>query len=258
MSAMISSRLSRLVIPALVFAITLSGCLANVGWRYDPNQAIPSPTHLPLTLAVEHFQDQRATANSSYFMLCLMPVIPYCTADYNRPEANNNGFITVLAYNFRPDADLAEATATELRRTAMFHDVYVTDGSADPKAELILRGSITETRWQGTVYNYLLGVYRYALYFLALPMGAVKNTLRLQLRLVRRSNGQVLWTYNINQTYTKTEALYYNFGQDFGYPEMLRAGIKPAIESLQQFIASQPASYWDAMTPAGTATHATN
>ena len=70
--------------------------------------------------------------------------------------------------------------------------------------------------------------------------GSVEGALNLKLELVDNSNGQVLWTQNISQSYEKTEGLYYNYAEDFGYPQMFHDGIKPAIASLQIFIASRP------------------
>ena len=56
-----------------------------------------------------------------------------------------SGFVSAGAYNFRPSSDLASAAVTELRQSAIFHDVYVTDRSLDPGAQLILHGTITDT-----------------------------------------------------------------------------------------------------------------
>ncbi len=40
---------------------------------------------------------------------------------------------------------------------------------------------------------------------------------------------------------------------DFGYPEMFRDGMRQAVASLEQYVASQPSSFWQAMMPAGPA-----
>ena len=245
---MLSIRRSRPLIPTLAFAMALSGCVSNAGWHYQPSEANPQPTHLPLTLAVQNFQDRRPDQNSTYFWLCILPLVPYCTADYDRPDTAN-GFVSAGAYNFRPSSDLASAAVTELRQSAIFHDVYVTDRSLDPGAQLILHGTITDTRWQGTHYGYLLGPYGPLLWVFGLPVGSVDDTLKLDLQLVRQSDGAALWSYTISGNYEKTESLYHNFGQDFGYPEMFRSGMKTAIASLEQFAASQPAAYWEAMMP---------
>lgn len=252
-----SSRLLRIVILALVFAATISGCIDLASWRYTPNSATPSSIHVPLTLAVEYFKDQRGDRKYNHMWLCAIPAILLCTAEYDRPDANN-GFLTVLTYNFRPSDDLANAVATELRQATIFREVDVTEKSLGPGAQLVLRGVIENTEWRGEGYAYLLGLSRGLPILLGLPAGSVYNTLKLHLELLKQSNQQVLWRYDIEEHYSKTEGMYYNLGRDFDYPEMLREGIKPAIESLRQFIASQPASYWDAMAPAGTATHAAN
>jgi hypothetical protein len=103
-----------LVIVAI--ALALSGCVSNAGWQYEPGPAQVSPTRAPVSVGILQYQDQRAAENSTHFWLCLIPLVPYCTADYHRLESAN-GFVTAGTYNFRPSEDLAKATAEELRQT---------------------------------------------------------------------------------------------------------------------------------------------
>jgi hypothetical protein len=239
---------------AVAFGLLLAGCSTKAGWEYQPSATRVAATPLPVTVAVEHFQDQRGTENSRYFWVCAIPLVPYCTADYKRPE-NANGFLTEAAYNFRPSDDLAQATSAELRQAGLFREVYVTDRVSDPNAQLAIRGNIISTDWNGTAYSYLVSGYAFVFYVLGLPMGSVQDTLSLKLELVDNSNGQVLWAHEITQSYEKTEGLYYNYAEDFGYPQMFRDGITPAIAELQNFIATQPPGSWSHMQTAPGATH---
>ena len=235
---------------ALLAAIvmTLAGCASNAGWNYQPNAPQLTATHVPLTVAVEHFKDQRGSENSTYMWLCIIPLVPYCTATYERPDTANR-FLTAGAYNFRPDADLANAAALELKQDDIFHDVFVTDRTLDPGAQLILRGTIINTNWDGTGYSYLLGPYGSLVWLLGGPIGKAENTLNVRLELVQQSNGTVLWTNEISQSYSMTEGIYYNYSMDFGYPQMFREGMRQAIASLEQYVASQPQTFWQAMMP---------
>src|SRR5437016_7531885 len=117
-------------VPSAILAIAIaacaSGCVSNAGWAYRPNEAQAAPVSLPLVVAVPHFQDQLAEENKTYFWLCVIPLVPYCTASYHRPEAAN-GFQTVNSYNFRPSEDLATATTDELRQSHIFREVYTTE-----------------------------------------------------------------------------------------------------------------------------------
>src|SRR5262249_28589984 len=88
--------------------LTLAGCSANAGWQYTPGPATPAGKNLPISLAVQRFEDQRPTSNERHFWVCMIPLVPYCTADYQRPDTAN-GFLTAASYNFRPDQDLAQA-----------------------------------------------------------------------------------------------------------------------------------------------------
>ncbi len=228
---------------ALSFVVLMSGCSTKAGWEYQPGATRIATTPVPAVVAVEHFQDQRGTENSRYIYLCIIPLVPYCTSSYKRPE-NANGFLTEAAYNFRPSDDLAEATAAELQQAGLFHEVYVTNRPADPNANLLLRGTIINTDWDGTTYSYLIGPYAGLFYLLGLPIGTVQDSLSLKLELVNNANGQVLWTHEITQSYEKTEGFYYNYAEDFGYPQMFHDGIVPAIGSLQSFVNSQPPGFW--------------
>ena len=233
----------------LAFASALSGCVSKAGWQYQPGPAQLASSRLPVSLAVAKFDDQRGSENSTYFFLCIFPLVPYCTAKYDRLE-NANGFLSAGAYNFRPADDLAEASAAELRQAGLFRDVFVTNRTVDPGTPLILRGKVLNTDWDGTRYSYLLGPYSGLLYLFGLPFGTADDTLKLRLDLVETSNGQVIWTDEISQNYSKTEGIYYDYGSDFGYPQMFRDGIKPAIVSLESFVASQPVSYWSSLPTA--------
>ena len=228
----------------LLSGISLAGCSTRAGWQYHPGLQHQQSANLPISLAVTRFDDQRPTDNNRYFWVCVIPLVPYCESHYARPE-NANGFLTEAAYNFRPESDLAEATAQELRRTGMFRDVFVTDRTVDPGTPLVLRGTITNTQWDGTRYPYLLGPYMAIPWVFGLPLGSTQNTLSLKLELAEVSSGRVLWTDQINQTYGRTEGLYYNYATDFGYPVMFGEGIKGAAASLQNFLARQPAHFWE-------------
>ncbi len=241
---------------AVAFGLLLTGCSTKAGWQYQPSATRVAATPVPATVAVEHFEDQRGTENSRYFWVCAIPLVPYCTADYKRPE-NANGFLTEAAYNFRPSDDLAQATAAELRQAGLFREVYLTDRPSDPNAQLLIRGNIISTDWDGKAYSYLVSGYSFVFYLLGLPMGSVQDTLSLKLELVDNSNGQVLWTHEITQSYEKTEGLYYNYAEDFGYPQMFHDGIAPAIASLQNFIATQPPGTWNHGQSAPGVTHQT-
>jgi hypothetical protein len=238
----------------VALGLLLAGCSTRAGWQYQPSATKVAATPLPVTVAVEHFTDQRGTENSRYFWVCVIPLVPYCTADYKRPE-NANGFLTEAAYNFRPSDDLATATAAELSQAGMFREVYVTDRTYDPNARLSIRGNIISTDWDGSMYSYLVGPYTGLFYVLGLPIGTVQDTLSLNLELVDNPTGKVLWTHAISQNYEKTEGLYYNYAEDFGYPQMFHDGIAPAIASLQNFIVTQPPSTWNSVPGALGATH---
>jgi hypothetical protein len=226
-----------------VVLLLTSGCATKAGWQYVPNPGRPAGVQVPLVVAVERFQDERGSSNSRYFWLCIIPLVPYCSSSYSQPE-NANGFLTEAAYNFRPSDDLAEATTIELRQTGMFKEVFVTNRISDPTAQLTVRGTIESTQWDGSEYSYLLGPYGSLLWIFGLPIGSAENNLRIKLELVERATGQQLWSTDINQDYSTTEGIYYNYATDFAYPQMYRTGMEAAVASLEAYVAQQPAAFW--------------
>ncbi len=235
----------------MLLGLVAAGCSTKAGWQYVPNPAQPAKVQIPLVVAVEHFQDQRGSVNSRYFWLCVIPLVPYCSATYEQPE-NANGFLTAAAYNFRPTDDLAEATSIELRQTGMFKDVFLTNRSADPSSQLTVRGTIASTNWDGTAYAYLLGPYGPLFWVFGLPLGSAQNTLRLKLELLETASGRQLWSTDISQDYSITEGLYYNYATDFDYPQMYRVGMQSAVASLETYVAQQPPIFWQNLaSPAG-------
>src|SRR5438105_2350374 len=149
--------------------LALSGCVSNAGWIYRANPAERAPVSLPLTLAINEFQDVRAEENKTYFFWCMIPAVPYCTAHYHRPDTANQ-FNTVGTYSFRPSEDLARASADEIRQTGLFREVYVSQRASPPEAQLILRGTIENTDWNGIHYTYGLGGDGQALWLLGAPL----------------------------------------------------------------------------------------
>ncbi len=223
-----------------------AGCANNAGWQYTPGVETQASKQLPISLAVERFEDKRESGNESYFWVCLIPVVPYCTAYYHRPDTANR-FLTAASYNFRPSEDLAQAAASEIRGAGIFRDVFVTEHKADPGAPLLLRGTIFNTDWDGTEYSYLLGPYGSLFWLFALPFGSAHNTLTVRLELAEPSTGRILWTTDINKSYDQTEGFYYNYGTDFAYPHLYQEGMQAAVASLESFVLSQPPNFWDSV-----------
>jgi hypothetical protein len=225
----------------------LTGCAAQERWTYEPNRAQAAPISTHLVLAVSPFADAREQDNPSHFFLCLLPAVPYCTATYHRPD-DAFDFHTAGSYDFHPSHDLARAAAQEIRQSRLFRDVQVSDFSLPPDAQLILRGTILNTDWNGTRFTYGLAGDGQALWLLGLPVGTASNTLRVKLELVEEATNRVLWTYTIEGSSKTTEGLYY--GRDFDYPRIFRDGMKDAVISLAQFVAGKPSEFWEHMRAA--------
>jgi hypothetical protein len=54
---------------------------------------------------------------------------------------------------------------------------------------------------------------------------------------------------DLDRDYRRTEGLYYNYGEDFGYRAMFRDGMQDAIASLEEYVRGQPPAFWAALQP---------
>lgn len=229
--------------------LALSGCASHQrSWLYEPNSAERSAVSLPLVLAVNNFKDERQTSNWTYLIACAVPAVPYCDTTFHRPE-RMRAFLSASGYSFNPSTDLAASAAEEIRRAQVFRAVYVSDEPAPKEAQLILRGEIFSTDWDSTVYTYGLSNEGELLWVFGAPIGTFTNTLEVNLILLQASNQRILWQYQVKERAKATEGYYHNYGGDFVYPKLFREGMKGAVGSLEEYVASQPRDFWLGMLP---------
>lgn len=193
-----------------------------------------------VNVGVIPLDDKRLNVNNfgGYF-LYLIPLMPFGSAQYTRPDSARM-FNTISEFDFNPSEDLAKAIVTSLRRSNLFENVYFTYGG-ESEPDLLMKGNIISTDYEGKIYSYGLSVFGPLLWFFGLPCGSSFNQLNLELFLNKSDTKELIWDYSFNKEKRVVQGLYYYFGHDAkGYSEILEEGMNEAIKSLDERLRATP------------------
>lgn len=238
--------MKRVVIVVMVCLLgMLTGCASRASFVYKPSGAVASGMKsLPLKVAVTNFEDRRQDENTNAVLLYLIPIVPFGSISYDRPDGAN-GYLFHASYNFRPSEDFAKAVVDELKQNNYFDEVFFTQRQNEPNVDLIVTGKINDTRYDGKLISYGLSVYGPLLWFLGLPSGTTHNAISLSLEMKRASDKVVVWSHEVTGEWGKTVGLYYNWAADFdGYPLILSEGLHKGMEKLASDISNKNIDYW--------------
>jgi len=227
-------KLTLFLVPLMCLFITGCGTYAKFTYPSDYNQLtqLYEKPKYQLTVGVLPLEDKRLNMNNAggYF-LYLIPLMPYGQAQYTRPDSANM-FVTVTKYEFTPSEDLAKAIVTSLRRSNLFKNVFFTYGG-DTSPDLLIKGSILSTDYQGKIYSYGLSIIGPDLWLFGLPAGSSYNQLKLDLTLNKPDTSELIWEYSFNKENTVVQGYYYNWGHDVkAYSDLMQDGMNEAIKDL--------------------------
>jgi len=233
------------VVVMALMTLSLVGCATRASFVYKPSGPVATGAKtLPLKVAVNNFEDERQNENTNASVLYWIPLVPYSSLTYDRPDGAN-GFLFHSAYNFRPSEDYARAVVDELRQNGYFEEVFQTQRQNEPNVDLIVTGKIKKSRYDAKFISYGLSVYGPVLWFLGLPVGTTHNEVDLVLEMRRASDKRLLWSHEVKGEYEKTVGFYYNWGADFdGYPAILGDGLHKGMEKLAGDLTSKGIDYW--------------
>lgn len=220
----------------LVASVILSGCGTTGKFVYPANyQKLVRLYEQPkydLTVAVLPFEDMRGDVNSmGGFYLYLIPLVPYGSMKYERPDAANF-FNTITKFEFDVTEDLSKAVVVSLQRSGLFKDVFFTFGGEKANADLIIKGKIISTDWVGKIYSYGLSAVGPVLWFFGLPCGSSYNKISLELELNDKKPSKI-WGYTLTKEKTIVQGYYYSFGHDVkSYASLMQEGMNEAVKDL--------------------------
>ncbi len=218
---------------SVVCAFILLGCVGPNPYVYEPSKKIEQPNKIPLKLGVVPLKDERGMKNSDNMLLCvLLPLIPYCEADLERPENSANTFLS--ASGFKASDDLAKAFVEELKQNNIFNDVFFTQNENDINADIIMSGTIRAAKINQTITFYGLTVFGDLLWLLGLPAGNMTTSLDLDYNINKLSDKTPLWSYTLKDSKERTFGIYYGKpdGPFEDMQEILKKGLHAGVEKL--------------------------
>lgn len=218
---------------ALAFLATaLAGCTGLEEWSYDADARIERVPVLAKHVIVPPLKDLRSRKNRDVgvALATLIPLWPYGTAQYNRPERQPIwGQMDVEPPE--PRDDVAKAIAEELDHSGLFATVVYSD--TDQGGDLVLRGdliTLNDDRWH-TCYGLTI-FFGQLLWIVGVPSGGTTQELTLNLSMVERGTGRTLWSEAFTGSDSRTVWLY-SLKYGLRHPDLLKTQMRQAIKSLE-------------------------
>jgi hypothetical protein len=228
---------------ALVLLASLTSCFTSVGkWTY-PSGRYPttqSDRPAPVTIVVERFVDLRSDTNRSGLPWGYVPLVPYCTFHYDRPEAvEQDEFPT--QYQADPCEDLARSIAVELSRGRIVERAeYSPDGRRAAEQALVLRGRLRSFLVHESRWTYGISVYAVLLWGLGLPEGTSVNGFCVDLELVDERDERVVWQGTVFDSDHHVEGFYYG-PEWYRFPWMWERRLREKLQGLATAVGAHPA-----------------
>jgi hypothetical protein len=230
--------------------LTTAGCVTKhaAKFTYTPSELVSADAVaplLPLRVAVRPFQDFRGFEVVDHRLLGLIPLVPYSTRSYERPERAG----TQPGFMFNPARDFPRALVDELRQNGFFREVVYDLGADERDVDLIVSGKVTSTRFVRKRMTYGLSVFaadRLGL-FLALaglPTDIYECAVSFTVEVRRASDDIVVWSHEVEGSRLNFVGAYYGSGRYDDFAGLLRQGLHAAMASLANEIRTRDLSYW--------------
>ena len=221
-----------------LLSLGLTSCLGNREWSYPPQ---PSGTYLgvtakqsvPARLVVLPLKDHRGRETQSEYWRAAVPLIPYGSTTYERPE-NAAEPVPADVVAFDPTQDFARALADEVRESGVFTSVTFAEGGDIPSTDFVLRGNLHSTRWERNITTYLLGPLGTVFWAVGMPMGNTTTSVGMDLELTpARDPSKVLWRFTMEVEWWQLDGPYYGLEKAIqSYPRALQDALRPAVTDL--------------------------
>lgn len=222
----------RAIIASALLAFALMGCSDFKAWSYEADPRTDRAPLLAKRVVVPPLDDLRPYENraTGLFLACFVPLMPYGTTNYNRPELTPIWKAKDVR-PFKPTDDVAIAIAEELDHSGLFSQVVFSRYAKDE--ELVLVGdlmTLKDDRWI-TLYG-LTYFFGDLLWIAGAPMGGTVNELKIKLTLVERETEKVLWSQTFSGRDRETEWLY-SMKHALRHSRLLKTEMRQAVQSLE-------------------------
>jgi len=203
------------------------------------------------TVAVVPFLDQRDTkyydpiqakqaaahpaGNHGSYWYGVIPLIPAGFVEKEKPEMTDEGFVSIGAFQFDLEHDLADAAYTSLKESGLFAGVTKANDAEKADADYIFRGKVTNTFYAGSIYSYCFTYLVSPVFWvLGAPFGTSENELWVKFELLNRA-GNVVWSHEYRGNDYITHWIYARKGKDVSlYPQLMKQGMNEALFGLSK------------------------
>lgn len=228
----------------LIFCFSLSSCGTLPKKTKKIDKVLQQNYHI--IVSVMPFTEKRIKTNKygsvySY----LIPLVPYGTIRYERPEDARMFNRPEEAQMFNNVIDmprsLTEAVYNELSKAKIFDTVTFSQEPEKTDCDLIFSGDVNSTLYEGKTYSYGISFLGPVLWSIGLPAGSSINKLSLTFYLKKRDTNEVIWSYKLNKEKSTVQGLYYNWGKEVNsYDDILKAGLTEMIEDMRNKLSKIP------------------
>ncbi len=218
----------------LSLALLAGGCASQKAWKYGPEVSLGGAPLIDKTVVVTPFNDQRINENNNMIGMYLIPLMPFGWQDLNTPEGVSMHVNSAL-WLWRPNEDIAKATAEELNNSRIFREVFYSTRASE--GDLVLQGTIKSSKYKGKIITYGLSVYGPVLWLIGLPASNVSNELVVGFKLEDRKHNRTLWEKEYRDVISKTSMIYY-LKSDFDYPDMLKKMLLNVVRDIKTEVPS--------------------
>lgn len=243
---------------SLLVTQLLAGC-KTLAKPMLPLAAGQEKTAYEISVTVIPFTDKRIKANmygSAYRYL--IPLVPYGTIRYERPEEAKMFNCPEEARMFNGSSELkfnmveslAKAVFEDLEREKIFSKVVFSPGPKEAETDLILSGDVNSTLYEGKTYSYGISFLSPILWSVGLPAGSSYNKLNLTLYLKKRDTNELIWTYVLSSEKSVMQGLYYNRGENVNnYVNLLKEEMGNTTKDLKRKLSKIPSEQLKVKVP---------
>jgi hypothetical protein len=226
-------------VKAVVFVgvvMMLTGCATQQAWKYSAEPQATGPAIVNKTVSVPPFADRRENKNENSAAMYMIPLMPFGWQDLQTPEGLPM-HMTSAQWLWRPNEDIAKATAEEVQASGIFKEAFFT--ARPSEGQLVLQGTINSTRYKSSIYSYLLSVEGPLLWLIGFPATHVINELDLSFALKEGVTGKVLWEKSYKRNHDKVSWIY-AMQSDFPYSELLKSIMMEATADMRTAMKALP------------------
>lgn len=215
----------------LVILFVVTGCSTQKAWVYTPSPLSMNEALSQNKAVVLPFDDLRQNENNNKFFIYMIPLVPFGWGDYTVPEGAVMHANSGLWVNYKPTEDFPKALAQELNNRRIFQEAYFDYKRGD--GDIIVKGEILSTMYNGKVISYGLSVYGPLLWYICFPATFVENDLEVRLTCIdARSNNPLFTKAYKAPTYSATSIIY-SLQNDFNYAAMLKGVYNQFIDDIK-------------------------